>query len=342
MAEPIYEDEYGNPIDDPDEEGGPVESGSGSGSGSFDASAWLDELESKYGVSDTPEDLAEFNRKNPEDISKYMSDLEAQYQRRGSNIPGGGDDDDEVNLDNPSDSPVSRPYGGSGTQGVFQGDLQQVGQDPFSQAITGGYGELLEGQGATEGTSAMLERLMSIIEQGGRVDDPALYAQKFEAARQPIDSMRKAQIAGARGTLANRGLLSEPGMPQGSEIGAMGRIEEDVAPWYASAGQQLASELAQGDDARLSQALTLATGLSQAQAQNYLQTLKDSTQRQGILSEIALGTLDRNILWNQFLAEYGMDRDIAMESITSGRQEDLATMLALFQQYVSASAGGYI
>ena len=200
----------------------------------------------------------------------------------------------------------------------------------------------MEGGGATESSQAMLDKLMKVIESGGRVDDPSLYAQRFEAARQPIDSMRKAQIAGQRGTLANRGLLSEPGMPQGSEISALGRMEEGIAPWYASAAQGLASEMAQEDSDRVSQALTLATGLSQAQAQTFLQTLGDATQRQKVLSDIALSTLDRNILWNQFLAQYGFDRDQALETMQRGRNEDAMTILALFQRYVDASTGGYV
>ena len=79
-----------------------------------------------------------------------------------------------------------------------------------------------------------------------------------------------------------------------------------------------------------------------AQAQNFLRTLEGSTDRQRVLSEIALGTLDRNMVWNQFLAEFGLKRDMALEAVTSGRIEDLNTILALFQQYVNTSAGGYV
>mgnify|MGYP001559151638 FL=1 len=48
------------------------------------------------------------------------------------------------------------------------------------------------------------------------------------------------------------------------------------------------------------------------------------------------------MVWNQFLAEFGLKRDMALEAVTSGRIEDLNTILALFQQYVNTSAGGYV
>lgn len=313
------------------------------GSNSFDPSAWLDELERKHGVSDTPEDLAEMRRKNPEDLAGYMRALEAQYKQRGSNKPGEGGGVSRVPGPPRNGPQANAAYGGPGEQGVFNGPLQQMGEDPFSKLITQGYADLIENQGTTADSRAMLDRLMGIIERGGRVEeDPSLYAQRFEAARQPIDSMRKAQLSGLRGTLANRGLISEPGMPQGSEIGAVGRMEEDIAPAYATAAQRLAGDMATENSGRLSQALTLATGLSQAQAQSYLNSLEGATDRQKVLSDIALGTLDRNILWNQFLANYGLNRDQALEAITSGRTEQMMTILALFQQYVNASAGGYV
>lgn len=282
----------------------------------------------------TQAQLQDFNRK-----------LTEQYTMRGKNVPGGsgggGGGSDSGGSSGGRSGGTN--YSGPGTQGVFQGPVQQVGQDPFSQLITNSYGDLIENQGITADSRAVLDRLMGLIESRGRLDeDPSLYAQRFEAARQPIDAMRRMQINQARGSLANRGLLSEPGMPQGSEISAMGRTEEGLAPYYATAAQNLASEMAGADNDRLSQALTLATGLTQAQSQNYLNALSGATDRQKVLSDIALGTLDRNILWNQFLANYGMDRDEMLENMTSGRIEDLMTILALFQQYVNASTNGYV
>ena len=145
-----------------------------------------------------------------------------------------------------------------------------------------------------------------------------------------------------RGELANRGLMSEPGQPQGSEIGALGRIEEKLAPYYATAGQELASEDFAANNERLSQALTLATGLSQAQSQTFLATLESATDRQQVLSQIALETLDKNMTWNMFLANLGLERGKVMNQLQTGQLESLYPLLVLFSQYVNMSRQGYV
>lgn len=258
---------------------------------------------------------------------------------RSSGGSGGLSSQDLLNLLGGLGGQVAGP----GEAGVFNGPLQQVGQDPFSQILSGGYANLLGNEGSTSFGNDITSTLSGLISRGGQIsEDPATKAARFEAARQPIDAMRKAQIAGARGTLANRGLLSEPGMPQGSEIGAMGRIEENLAPAYATAAQNLASEQANADNERLGQALTLATGLSQAQAQTFLATLQGGTERQKVLSDIALGALDRNIVWNQFLAQLGLDRARVLYAAQNQGVEALLPLLQMFSQFVQISSGGYV
>lgn len=393
------------------------------------AQAWLDMIGQKYGTSVGETDRAQLMGKESQGFEDFQRALEQQYARRGrsgtnmgggsgagaSGGTGGGGGASTRESNRASLQSQGSYYGGPGTQGVMQGPVQQVGQDPFSKAITGGYGELLEGRGGLQDWQWLNDYFKSMAEGKGareeapyqpadpytstpyQPEDPSIRAQRMEAKRQPIEAFRRMQTNQARGALANRGLLSEPGMAQGSEIGALGRIEDRLAPFYATAGQELAGDesdrerewmeseaqrmfahgeveaqrrfahgeseaqrmFAQGEseaqrrfahgeaqagrqDDRLSQALTLATGMEAAQAQNFLRTLEGSTDRQRVLSEIALGTLDRNMVWNQFLAEFGLKRDMALEAVTSGRIEDLNTILALFQQYVNTSAGGYV
>lgn len=234
-------------------------------------------------------------------------------------------------------------YGGPGRpHPAYKGPPVQVGQDPFSRLITGGYADLIAGRGQTPFGKEMEDYLRRLMARGGEIEeDPRLLAQQMEAARQPIESFRKMQTNQYKGQLADRGLLSEPGMPQGTEISAAGRLEEELAPWYASAGQNLASERAREKGQRFDRAVTLGTGLAGQQSQDFLNALRGGHERQTGLSEIALGTLDRNMAWNRFLAEFGMDRDQALETLQSGRVDDVNQMLELFQDFVDASRGGY-
>lgn len=234
-------------------------------------------------------------------------------------------------------------YTGPGGSGVFPGNqLQQVGQDPLSQLISGGYLSMLQNGGQSQLGQDIDSTLRGLISRQGAVDEnPQAKAQRLEAARQPIDSLRKAHIDSAKGNLANRGLLSVPGIQQGAEVGTLGRIEEAIAPHYATAGQNLAVADLDLQDQRLTQALGLATGLSQAQSQSLLATLNSAGNRQQMLSEIALSTLDRNMAWNRFLAEFGLQRDSLFYAIEQGRVDSVMPILQMFIQYAGLLNRGY-
>lgn len=234
-------------------------------------------------------------------------------------------------------------FGGPADGGVFPDPVQQVGQDPFSQLITGGYSDIIGRQGATPFGQDIEATLKGLIERRGQVDeDPQIRAQRMEAKRAPIESFRRTQRNQMRGELANRNLISEPGQEQGAELTSLARLEEQLAPAYAQAGHELAAEDWQADNERLSQSLALATGMAQAQAQMYLSALNSATQRQQVLADIALGTLDRNIYWNKFLAELGLERDQIMHQLQNGRVENLQSLMMLFQQFISSARGGYV
>jgi pyoverdine/dityrosine biosynthesis protein Dit1 len=99
---------------------------------------------------------------------------------------------------------------------------------------------------------------------------------------------------------------------------------------------------AQANDQRLSEALTLATGMAQDQADTMIAALGEGTNRQKALSDIALGVLDRNMIWNQFLANYGLDRDRLLNEIQQGNIDQLLPIFQLFMQFASLSRGGTI
>ena len=310
-----------------------------------DSDMWEDILRESGGDLYDPSDLEGVQRQVSyaqnagEDPDKYIQQAIQEYAKRRTNEPNQG---------MPTDAPAPRDSGGGGSSYVarpdpaYRGAAVEVGADPFSQLIQGGYADLLSRRGQTPFGSEMEGYLSGLLERGGEIEeDPTLLAQQMESARQPIEAFRRMQTNQGRAELANRGLISEPGQPQGTEASFLANLDEELAPWYASAGQNLASELARNKGERFDRALTLGTGFAGQQSSDYLNALRGATDRQATLSDIALGTLDRNMTWNRFLAEYGMDRDQTMEAMQNARQDDVNELLDLFQDYANASREGY-
>jgi hypothetical protein len=219
------------------------------------------------------------------------------------------------------------------------------------------------GAGASE-MSPFGEDIQSTIQEllasgGAMPADAQRRAMELETARSPLDALREAQLSEGRAALASRNLLGS-----GPELDYMQRVEQGLAPGYAQAAQEIelaeraaadqryrdamqlgttmATQAEALEEGRLSSAMSLATGMSAEQSRNLLATAQTITQRQQMLSDIALETLGKNMEWNKFLAEFGLKRDQALEMIQSGR---LAQLLPLIQQYLniaSLTARGYV
>lgn len=233
-------------------------------------------------------------------------------------------------------------YAPPGDPGVFGSELlQQLGQDPLSQLITSGLAGLIL-EGGTPFGSDLQETLRGLISRGGAVEGNDTSGLEFERAREMFHKGQRTLLNDARGNLASRNLLSEPGSPQGSEISAVRRIQEATAPEFAAGLRDIQINRAQANDQRLSEALTLATGMAQDQADTMIAALGEGTNRQKALSDIALGVLDRNMIWNQFLANYGLDRDRLLNEIQQGNIDQLLPIFQLFMQFASLSRGGTI
>jgi hypothetical protein len=232
-------------------------------------------------------------------------------------------------------------WAGEGDTGVMQGPGQQMGEDPFSQLVTGGLSDLIENKGALGGplNSELETTIMGLLNPQR---DEERYRLRFEQAREGMEKARRTQTNAARGALASRNLLSEPGIPQGSEIGAIRRIEENIAPEFAGAVRDIhLSELDRQDANRLA-GVSSASNLLGQQGDRYLSALGEGTNRQEALASIALATLDRNMAWNQFLAEFGLKREQVMAELESGRFDRLFGLLQLFQQYANGLRGGFV
>ena len=245
--------------------------------------------------------------------------------------------------------------------------------------------DVVSGYGEAPPTTLEAEQqqlLNELISSGGKLpqDDQRL-AMQVEAARSPLDILRRSQLEQGQAAMAQRGLLG-----QGPEADYMERLEGKLAPMYTQAAQQIALEEGERSDERYNLALQqlnqqattqrLSTDQRYAQArslqtdmaldragrqderlQNAIQTASNLTMEQSrnlvdsvnalsgvqkIRQDAAVEMLGKNMEWNKFLAEYGLERDKTMEALQQGRYE---FMLPLIQEYMKAaamSAEGYV
>jgi hypothetical protein len=202
--------------------------------------------------------------------------------------------------------------------------------------------------------------LENLLTSGGAAPtDRSREAMELEAARSPLDRLRQAQLAQGSAAMAQRGILG-----MGPEAAYRERLESRLAPAYAEAGQQL--ELAKLDrqdqryqqaiqsgqamstqeaalqEQRLGTAMQLATGMSAEQSRNVLNTVSTLGERQQMLNDMALGSLDRNIEWNSFLAEFGLDRYRVANDIQQGRIDAILPILQTYLKGAEQAAAGYI
>ncbi len=236
---------------------------------------------------------------------------------------------------------LGQQYAGPGDAGITNGPLQQVGQDPLSLLISGALAKFIGDEGSTGFGRDVQDKLMAELDRGGEIDD-AQVARRFESARELLDKGRRTMINDMRGDLGARNLLSEPGIPQGAEIGGIERITERIAPEFSRALRDIYTDEAARADTRLMTSLQLATGFSTDQARNLLAGIGEGTARQTALAQIALQSLAQNQAWSQFLAEFGLERDKVMYDIQNGQIESLLPILQAFIQLGGMANSGYI
>lgn len=213
-----------------------------------------------------------------------------------------------------------------------------VEQDPMSQLIDSSLaGTLLSGGNTPFGTGVQ-DALAAIIGRGGVSPD---VEQQVIDAREKSGIAQRSMLEDARAGLADYGTLSEPGIAQGGTNAAVEHISDRIAPEFASSLRDIYTHATDASNSGLLSALQTATGLSEAQANNILGAIGTGTQRQQALSNIALGVLDRNIEWNKFLAQHGLDQVRLATDIQHGRFDQIISLLQLFLQGGQVAAGGY-
>lgn len=237
--------------------------------------------------------------------------------------------------------PKNTNFSGPGDAGITNGPLQQVGQDPFSTLITNALAGLIQNQGKTDLGNSVEDAITALMERGGELD-PNQTARRYESARELLDKGRRTMVNDLRGDLASRNLLSEPGIPQGAEIGGINRVTEKIAPEFSRALRDIFTDESAKADTRLMTSLSMAMGVSSEQARTMLAALGEGTNRQAALADIALRNLAQNQAWSQFLAQFGLDRDTAMYQIQNGQIESILPILQMFLQLGGMANQGYV
>lgn len=215
----------------------------------------------------------------------------------------------------------------------------QIGSDPQSQLIDAGLADLIKRGGATDSTTSLMKQLQDIISKGGITHDSEA---DLNRARDDEARAFTGQTEDARAALASRGVASTPGVAQGGEISAIKRITESLAPTYADTVAGIETHAADMKNSTLLSSLQMATGLSAQESNNLLGALGSGTQRQLGLSQIALQSLEQDDQWNEFVANYGLNKDQVAAQIKNGNIQSLIPLLTAFLQGASQGAQGYI
>ena len=223
--------------------------------------------------------------------------------------------------------------------------------------------------------------LRGLVARGGQLPpDDQRRAMEIETARSPLDILRQSQLAEGRAAMAGRGLLGQgPEIEYGQRLEArlapmytqaaqqiqldeatradaryntaLEALSQQATFQRASADErytqanalrtELTLDMARRQDDRLANAINQSSNLTQAQSQNLVSFINATTGVQEVRTRAALDVLDRNIKWNEFLANYDLDRAKFLELIDSGRFAELAPLLTMFLQGIQTGAAGY-
>lgn len=176
---------------------------------------------------------------------------------------------------------------------------------------------------------------------GGGINSQRLQS-RLEGARENLTSGETAALSDLRGVLADRGLLGTPGSPQGPESDATTRALLPVEQSYLGNVRQAYQDESTAADQMQLQAIQAATGWSADEAQQRLAAADAAGNRQQMLADIAAKSLEDNMAWNEFIANFGLNREQVQEQIQSGRIDQLLPMIQLFISLANSARGGFI
>ena len=213
-----------------------------------------------------------------------------------------------------------------------QAQLAQ-GQAALSQQGLLGSGAARDYLGRLEERLApMYTQAAQEIELGRRQREQERYSQALGVGAQQAD-----QQAQARDTRLSTAMAQAQTMT--AQEAALSTNQYITALQEATG---MSRDQAERRENRLTQAMVLATGLSEEQSRNVLATAQTVTDRQRVLNDIAISILDRNMEWNEFLANYGLDRTRTIETLQQGRLNAIQPLLELYLRTIESGYKGTI
>lgn len=245
--------------------------------------------------------------------------------QRGATGGGGG---------NPPPTPPPGPGpNGPPNPAPFAGPTVTVGGDPLSQLADGSlFNLLLNGGRLRSNIGQQGENALSQMLGGGNLN------KRLESIREKMGLLSRSQMNDARGDLASRGLLSEGSTAQGPEMSTLGRINTTIGQQSSTA----ARDAIVADDQNLLGAIQTATGLDESAANRILSATTNVTDRQQMLGDLAIKSLDQNISWNKFLAEFGLKRDQVMFDIQNNQAATLLPLINAFLGWLNGTTSGFV
>lgn len=167
--------------------------------------------------------------------------------------------------------------------------------------------------GGSGGSGGINDAIMSIIKQGYGPDKGNI-AKRYESARETLDRGRKSQMSNLQAAMAERGLLGS-----GAEAATMGRVESDLAGQYSTALRDATLAEDQIASDRFMGAINAGLG-SEA----------NDIQRQKVMGELAVAQLSNNRAWNQFMMQYGLDKQKIEYDMQNGNIRQYMDLIKMF------------
>ena len=244
--------------------------------------------------------------------------------------------------------------------------------------VVSGYGEVPP----TTLEAEQQQRLNELIASGGALpqDDQRL-AMQVEAARSPLDILRQSQLEQGQAAMAQRGLLGQGpeaeymerlegrlapmytqaaqqiALEEGERADtryrqALDQLNQQATTQRMSTDQRyaqarslqtdMALDRARRQDDRLQNAIQQATNLTMDQSRNLVDSVNALSGIQQVRQDAAVDMLSKNMEWNKFLAEYGLERDKTMEALQQGRYEFLLPLIQEYFKAVGMAGEGYV
>lgn len=178
--------------------------------------------------------------------------------------------------------------------------------------------------------------------KGGASGNSPQYQQSVEQAREALTRGEVAAKNDLGGVLADRGLMGTPGHPEGTELDSTVRAFQPLQATYLDTLRSATVDEGNRADAEEQDALQRATGWSSDQVAQKLAAAGSATDRQQMLSTIALQTLAQDASWNEFIAQFGLDRAKVEADIAQNKMDAIAPILQLYVSLFGQVNSGFI